>query len=87
LNLPDDYYDGEFSGRLENELQGRSKTAGYNAREREISEVEMVGGKKVFNREDFRVLVNKTYNEYYSKFRDQFNPEEYMQCVDAEQLV
>jgi len=43
--------------------------------------------KKVFNREDFRVLVNKTYNEYYSKFRDQFNPEEYMQCVDAEQLV
>lgn len=47
----------------------------------------MVGGKKVFNREDFRVLVNKTYNEYYSKFRDQFNPEEYMQCVDAEQLV
>jgi hypothetical protein len=43
--------------------------------------------KKSFNREDFRVLINKTYHEYYGKFRDQFNPDEYMQCVDDEELV
>ena len=32
-------------------------------------------------------MINKTYQEYYGKFRDQFNPEEYMQVVDEEQLV
>jgi len=40
--------------------------------------------KRGFNREDFRILITKTYNEYYGKFRDQFNPEEYIQCVDDE---
>lgn len=32
-------------------------------------------------------MINKTYLEYYGKFRDQFNPEEYMQCVDEGELV
>lgn len=32
-------------------------------------------------------MVNKTYLEYYGKFKDQFNPDEYMQCVDNEELV
>ena len=31
--------------------------------------------------------INDTYNEYYGKFRDQFNPDEYLQCVDDEGLV
>jgi hypothetical protein len=34
--------------------------------------------KKQFSRDDFRQLINKTYTAYYGKFRDQFNPEEYM---------
>ena len=32
-------------------------------------------------------MINSTYNEYYGKFRDQFNPDEYMQCVDDDELV
>ena len=32
-------------------------------------------------------MINKTFTEYYGKFRDQFNPDEYMQCVDSEDLV
>jgi hypothetical protein len=43
--------------------------------------------KKPFTRDDFRQLVNKTYQAYYGKFKDQFNPDEFMQCVDDEQLV
>ena len=40
-----------------------------------------------FTRDDFRLMINKTFTEYYGKFRDQFNPDEYMQCVDSEDLV
>ena len=40
-----------------------------------------------FTRDDFRVMIVKTFNEFYGKFRDQFNPEEYMKCVDQENLV
>lgn len=43
--------------------------------------------RKPFNREDFRYMINKTYSEFYGKFKDQFNPDEYMQCVDDEGLV
>ena len=43
--------------------------------------------RKAFTRDDFRLMINKTYSEYYGKFRDQFNPDEYMQCVDDEELV
>ena len=38
--------------------------------------------RRPFTREDFRQMINKTYLEFYGKFKDQFNPEEYMQCVD-----
>lgn len=40
-----------------------------------------------FTREDFQVMISNTYNEFYGKFRDQFNPNEYLQCVDQEDLV
>jgi hypothetical protein len=43
--------------------------------------------RKAFSREDFMNMINSTYNEYYGKFRDQFNPDEYMQCVDDDELV
>ena len=43
--------------------------------------------RRPFTRDDFRHMINKTYAEYYGKFKDQFNPEEYMQCVDNEELV
>ena len=43
--------------------------------------------RKAFTREDFLTIVTKTYNEYYGKFRDQFNPDEYMQCVDDDDLL
>jgi len=32
-------------------------------------------------------MINKTYLEFYGKFKDQFNPEEYLQCVDQEEMV
>ena len=48
------------------------------------SDMELGIQKKGFNREDFRVMIAKTYHEYYGKFRDQFNPDEYLQCVDDE---
>ena len=28
------------------------------------------GGRKPFSREDFRYMINKTYLEYYGKFKD-----------------
>ena len=34
--------------------------------------------RKAFTREDFKFMINKTYHEYYGKFKDQFNPDEYM---------
>jgi hypothetical protein len=43
--------------------------------------------RKAYSREDFMNTINATYNEYYGKFRDQFNPDEYMQCVDNDELV
>lgn len=43
--------------------------------------------KKPWARDDFRRLINQTYSAYYGKFKDQFNPDEYMQVVDDEQLV
>lgn len=48
-----------------------------------------VGNKarRPFTRDDFRLMINSTYTEYYGKFRDQYNPDEYMQCVDDEELV
>lgn len=33
------------------------------------------------------MMINDTFNEFFGKFRDQFNPDEYMQCVDDEALV
>lgn len=43
--------------------------------------------KKQFSRDDFLNMISITYNEYYGKFKDQFSPDEYMQCVDDEELV
>jgi hypothetical protein len=64
----------------------RSQTAANNMRgfREDQDDQENNDHKRAFNREDFRILINKTYNEYYGKFRDQFNPEEYIQCVDDE---
>ena len=47
--------------------------------QQEIMDMEMgTVTRKPFTREDFRYMVNKTYAEYYGKFKDQFNPDEYM---------
>ena len=46
-----------------------------------------LGGKRPFSREDLRYIINKTYLEFYGKFKDQFNPDEYMQVVDEEEIV
>lgn len=43
--------------------------------------------RKPFTREDFKYMINKTYLEYYGKFKDQFNPDEYLMCVDNDGLV
>lgn len=43
--------------------------------------------RKAFTREDFRVMINRTFMEFYGKFKDQFNPDEYMQSVDNDELV
>lgn len=32
-------------------------------------------------------MINITFKEFYGKFRDQFNPNEYLACVDQEDLV
>jgi len=32
-------------------------------------------------------IISDTYNEFYGKFKDQFNPDEYLQCVDDEDMV
>lgn len=32
-------------------------------------------------------MITKTFGDYYGKFRDQFNPEEYLQCVDDLELI
>ena len=55
---------------------------------KDIMDIE-VGNKqrRPFTRDDFRLMINSTYTEYYGKFRDQYNPDEYMQCVDDEELV
>ena len=41
-------------------------------------EEDIPGGRKPFSRDDFRYMINKTYLEFYGKFKDQFNPEEYI---------
>jgi hypothetical protein len=40
-----------------------------------------------FGRKDFQELVFMTYTEYYGSFKDQFNPHEYLDCIDGEKLV
>jgi len=42
---------------------------------------------KTFTREDCLQMINATYNEFYGKFRDQFNPQEYMDVVDDEKFI
>ena len=32
-------------------------------------------------------MIRRTYKQFYGKFRDQFNPDEYMQCVERENMV
>lgn len=41
-------------------------------------ELSVTKERKAFTRDDFRLMINKTYSEFYGKFRDQFNPDEYM---------
>ena len=40
-----------------------------------------------FNKEEFRKMIRRTYKQFYGKFKDQFNPDEYMQCVERENMV
>jgi len=55
---------------------------------RDLMDMEMgLKSRKPFTREDFMNMINITYNEYYGKFKDQFNPDEYLQVVDDEELV
>jgi hypothetical protein len=55
---------------------------------RDLMDMEMgLKSRKPFTREDFMTIINNTYNEYYGKFRDQYNPDEYLQVVDDEELV
>ncbi len=55
---------------------------------RDIMEMEMgMKQRRAFTRDDFLTMITDTFNEYYGKFRDQFNPDEYLQCVDDEELV
>lgn len=41
-------------------------------------ELSVTKERKAFTRDDFRLMINMTYTEFYGKFRDQFNPDEYM---------
>lgn len=55
---------------------------------KDVMDMEMgQGHRRAFTRDDFMMMINDTYNEFYGKFRDQFNPDEYLQCVDDEELV
>ena len=54
----------------------------------EVMDMEMgVKQRKPFTREDFRVMINETYSQFYGKFIDQYNPDEFITCVDDEELV
>lgn len=56
--------------------------------DKHVEDMEMgLKQRKAFTRDDFMMMITDTYNEFYGKFRDQFNPDEYMQCVDDEELV
>lgn len=37
--------------------------------------------------EDFQQMISDTYNEFYGKFRDQFNPNEYLEIVRSDNLL
>ena len=43
--------------------------------------------RKDFTKDDFKTMIYNTYNEFYGKFRDQFNPYEYLTVVDDQNLV
>jgi len=46
---------------------------------RELMDMEMgLKQRRPFTREDFMNMINLTYNEYYGKFKDQYNPDEYL---------
>ena len=32
-------------------------------------------------------MINETYSQFYGKFIDQYNPDEFITCVDDEELV
>jgi len=36
------------------------------------------------SKQGWTAMVKKTYKQYYGKFKDQFNPAEYMGCVEQE---
>lgn len=40
-----------------------------------------------FTRDDFYYMITRTYSEFYGKFKDQMNPDEFMEVVDNEELV
>jgi len=48
----------------------------------------IVGKKRVpFSKEEMMILIKKTYHDFYGKFIDQFNPEEYQKCVDQMDMI
>ena len=56
----------------------------------DIMDMELGGGlkqRRAFTKEDFRQMITRTYMEYYGKFQDQFSVEEYMMCVEDEELT
>jgi hypothetical protein len=59
------------------------KSAALLPNELELNSAE----RKDFTKDDFKNMIYNTYNEYYGKFRDQFNPYEYLKVVDDENLV
>jgi hypothetical protein len=73
-------------GNTPDNFMGKGGAAGELANE--LMQMDMhIGQRKPFTRDDFLGMITDTYNEYYGKFRDQFNPDEYLQCVDDEELV
>ena len=49
-----------------------------SALDHHLMDIDGVYTRKPYTREDFKVIINKTFLEYYGKFKDQFNPEEYL---------
>lgn len=77
---PDQFID-MYSGRDQISHEMRSNADEFFDLERGIND------EKGFSRRDFQEMILLTYQEYYGKFKDQFNPHEFIDCVENEKLV